>query len=208
MGSQPAPPLANIWLSKFEQLIKDDAKLYERYMDDILRTIKRSLIEAKLQEINKLHQKLKFTIETEKDGRIPFLDLCIIHSDKKLSSTWYCKPTDTGLILNFHALAPKRYKKSVVEGFVHRIFRACSNWEYFDASLPKAKDILEKNQYPPEFYDPIIKTTLDKIIAPQEKNNQSEINDHPKQTLKLQYRGLETDNYIKQLKLSGRLNVN
>ena len=48
MGSQPAPPLANIWLSKFEQLIKDDAKLYERYMDDILRTIKRSLIEAKL----------------------------------------------------------------------------------------------------------------------------------------------------------------
>ena len=50
-------------------------------------------------------------------------------------------------------------------------------------------------EYPPEFYDPIIKTTLDKIIAPQEKNNQSQINDHPKQTLKLQYRGLETDNY-------------
>ena len=40
MGSQQAPPLSNIWLSKFEPNIRDDAKLFERYMDDILRTIK------------------------------------------------------------------------------------------------------------------------------------------------------------------------
>ena len=27
MGSPPAPPLSNIWLSKYEPAIKDDAKL-------------------------------------------------------------------------------------------------------------------------------------------------------------------------------------
>ena len=32
MGSQSAPPLSNIWLSKFEPNIRDDAKLFERYM--------------------------------------------------------------------------------------------------------------------------------------------------------------------------------
>ena len=55
MGPPPAPPLSNIWLSKYEPAIKDDAKLFERYMDDILRTIKESLIDNKLSEIKSLH---------------------------------------------------------------------------------------------------------------------------------------------------------
>ena len=37
MGSPPAPHVANGWLSQFENLIKDDAKIYERYRDDMLR---------------------------------------------------------------------------------------------------------------------------------------------------------------------------
>ena len=44
MGLPPAPPLSNMWLSKYEPSIKNDAKLFERYMDDILRTINESLI--------------------------------------------------------------------------------------------------------------------------------------------------------------------
>ena len=44
MGSPPAPPLSNIWLSKYEPNIGDDAKLFELDMDDIVRTIKVDLI--------------------------------------------------------------------------------------------------------------------------------------------------------------------
>ena len=75
MGSPPAPPLSNIWLSKYEPAIKDDAKLFEQYMDDILRTIKESLIENKLSEINSLHPNLKFTLEVEQNGKLPILDI-------------------------------------------------------------------------------------------------------------------------------------
>ena len=166
MGSQPAPPLANICLSKFEPDIKDDAKIFERYMDDTLRTIKAEMIETKLHGINGLHPNLKFTIEVEQEGRLPFLDICILHVDSHLHSTWYTKPTDTGLVMNFRALAPKRYKRSVVEGLVYRVCRACSHWKHFNASLGKAKDMLEQNQYPPQFYDPIIKATIEKLIVP------------------------------------------
>ena len=127
MGSPPAPTLSNIWLSKYETAVKDDAKLFERYIDDILRTIKESLIENKLSEINLLHPNLKFTLEVEQNGKLPFLDICIEHHENTLSSTWYCKPTDTGLILNFHAMAPKRYKRSVIQCFVYRIYRAYSS---------------------------------------------------------------------------------
>ena len=133
MGSPPALPLSNIWRSKYEPAIKDDAKLFERYMDDILRTIKESLIENKLSENNLLHPNLKFTLEVEQNGKLPFLDICIEHHESSLPSTWYCKPIDTGLILNFHSMAAKcskkQHKRSVIKGFVYRIYRACSSWK-------------------------------------------------------------------------------
>ena len=149
MGAKPAPPLANIWLSKFEPMIRDTANIFERYMDDIIQEIKIQDIQAKLSQINQLHPNLKFTIEIEENGRLPFLDMEICHVGNSLSSTWYLKPTDTGLIMNFHALAPRRYKKSVVQSFVHRIYRCCSSRENVLFSLERAKGILDKNQYPP-----------------------------------------------------------
>ena len=150
MGSHPAPHLANGWLSQFDDKVKDDAQIFFRYMDDILRDIKKDSIENKMLEFNMLHPNLRFTLERENNSELPVLDLKIIHDNAsgKLSSTWYRKPTDTGLIMNYHALAPKRYKRSVVSGFVHRIFRACSTWNLFHESLEKAKKILERNQFP------------------------------------------------------------
>ena len=79
-------------------------------MDDILREIKTSTINQKLGEFNKLHRKLEFTVEREEGDCIPFLDMKIIHNDKKFTSAWYSKATDTGLTMNFHSLAPIKYK--------------------------------------------------------------------------------------------------
>ena len=143
MGSPPAPHLANGWMSQFDNTIMEESRLYARYMDDIIRIIKQREIDQKLVEINNLHPSLKFTIEREENGSIPFLDMRIIHSNGQLSSTWYNKPTDTGLIMNYHALAPKKYKRSVVSGFVYRIYRACSSWQYFHDSMERAKRVLE-----------------------------------------------------------------
>ena len=72
MGSPSAPPLANGWLNSHDAKIKDDAKLFSRYMDDIIRSISKSNIETKLREINSLHPSPAFTIETER-GTITIL---------------------------------------------------------------------------------------------------------------------------------------
>ena len=120
MGSPPAPHLANSRLSQFNSVLKGDLEFFTRYMDLVLQDIDSSDIEAKLRKINSLHPNLTFTVERQKQGKIPFLDMLISVDEKgKLSSTWYNKPTDTGLVLNYHALAPRRYKRSVVSGFVH-----------------------------------------------------------------------------------------
>ena len=102
--------------------------------------------------------------------------MCISNINGSLSSTWYTKPTDTGLVMNFHALAPKKYKRNVVSGFVHRIYRACSSWEAFHSSMKKATMILEQNQYPPDFYNPIINQTLSKIVNSDFVETEGELN--------------------------------
>ena len=207
MGAKPAPPLANIWLSKYESTIRDSAKIFERYMDDIIREIKVHKIQEKLSEINQLHPQLKFTMEIEENGKLAFLDMEIIHVGNRLSSIWYVKPTDTGLIMNYHALAPKRYKRSVVQSFVHRIHRCCSSWEGVTLSLQKAKEILEKNQYPSEFYEPIIGETMNKIQAAQNQQIETATTTTPQQPqpecskhlLLVQYRGAVSDKFIRSL---------
>ena len=133
---------------------------------NLILNIKQIDIEEKLATINNLHPSLKFTIKREENGSIPFLDMKIIHNNGQLSSTWYNKPTDTdtGLMMNYYALAPKKYKRSVVSGFVYRIYCTCSSWQLFHESMEKAKQVLERNQYPPSFYDPIIKDSLNTIL--------------------------------------------
>ena len=146
MGSPPAPLIANCWISKFDPILRDNAVFFSRYLDDVVREIKKNSIEDKVKSINNLHPSLKFTYEEEYKKRISFLDMSIIHSGNNLSSTWFQKMTDTGLTMNNHALAPTKYKNSVVSGLVHRIFRACSSWQHFHESLVKGKSMLVRNQ--------------------------------------------------------------
>ena len=199
MGSPCAPLLANGWLSQFDRDIKGDAKIYFRYMDDIFRNIVANKLVGKLEEINSYHDSLTFTHEKEKEKELPMLDMSVKHNeDGTLSSTWYYKPSDTGLIMNFHALAPMRYKRAVVSGFVHRIFRACSSWKLVHESLERAKVILENNQYPPRFYEQIISDTLTKIVEGKTKKEREEQEDP--YLIFLQYRGKCSETYASDLR--------
>ena len=71
-----------------------------------------------------MHKNLEFTPEKEVDQGLSFLDMRIMHDQEtgKLSSMWYYKPTNTGLIVNYDALALKRDRWSVVSGFVYRMY--------------------------------------------------------------------------------------
>lgn len=206
MGSPPAPHLANGWLSQYDDEIRAESKLYFRYMDDIVKDQVVKDLDQKLISVNSLHRNLTFTHEREVDEEIPVLDMKLLHDHAtgRLASTWYNKPTDTALIMNFHALAPKRYKRSVVTGFVHRIHRACSTWENFHVSLEKAKKVLEKNQYPPPFYEPLINQALCDILKvnhpePQTPPASTDQAKTEKLKVKIQYRGKSTEDYARAL---------
>ena len=144
----------------------------------------------------------------EKEGQIPFLDVNIIHRGGKLESTWYTKPTDTGLVLNYHALAPEKYKRAVVEGLVHRTFRSCSNENHYQESLRKAKGYLYRNQYPARFYEAIIEKTLVKLKTMDKNTIEGTlVSSHKevgtrKHLASIQYRGVPTAAFDKEIRRS------
>ena len=106
------------------------------------------------------------------------------------------------MIMNFHALAPMKYKRAAVIGFVHRIYRACSNWQNFHESLERAKLILHKNQYPPSFTEKLIHDTLSKIILHEERKKDDDNSEDPF-LLFLQYRGKCSERYASDLRKTG-----
>ena len=81
MGSPLGPALANIFVDYYEnKLFAFNSKtfLYQRYVDDII-----SIFTTETQGdqvfavLNSLHPSLRFTVEKEKDGVLPFLDVKI-----------------------------------------------------------------------------------------------------------------------------------
>ena len=53
----------------------------------------------------------------------------------------------------------------MIQGTVHRIFNAASDWQSFDVVLKKNQDIWTENQYPTEWSSNIINETLDKLVT-------------------------------------------
>lgn len=118
MGNPLSPTIADIimddlldnTLSELKELYNIEIKFIVKYVDDIFAIIKRSDVEAILKTLNKYHSKLQFTMETEKNLSIPFLDAVIHREENKLLLNWYSKPISSGRLINFLSSQPLKYK--------------------------------------------------------------------------------------------------
>ena len=96
---------------------------------------------------------------------MPFLNLTInVSQDRRVTCSWYQKPTDTGTILNYRSCAPTQYKRSVIQGTVHRFFRSISSWEQFDKAMETNRAQWLTNQYPENWSAKVASDALCKII--------------------------------------------
>ena len=160
-----------VWICSYctEKGRKEDTlelKLFKRYVDDIECTVKGNPL-IYLEYANSLHKNLQFTLETPKgSGSLALLDLYInLNEDIKMNCLWYQKSTDTGVILNFRSCEPLQHKRNMIQGTVHSIFNATSDWQSFDVALKKNQEIWTENQYPTKWSSSIVNETLDKIVT-------------------------------------------
>ena len=110
MGFPLSPAVANFFMQKFEHQALDSAekqpKYFFRYVDDtfVVWPHGEKELHKFLRRLNNLHNNMKFTMELESNGALPFLDILIKRRpDGSLAHSVYCKPTHTGTDLYLNA---------------------------------------------------------------------------------------------------------
>jgi hypothetical protein len=124
-------------------------KLWHRYVDDIFAsTGNLAETEKILSYLNNQHPNIKFTLEVERDNKLPFLDVLVKRRHNKYVTTSYHKKTFTGVYLNWNSLTARRYKIGLIKCLLHRIWMICTEKEDRDLEIKQLKHTLEENKYP------------------------------------------------------------
>ena len=128
-------PLDRCWLTSSCARLEQHGQLsryYRRYVDDTLTVMPGRVTAGQfLDTLNSTHPSLKFTMEVEREGSLPFLGSELINRAPKLESKVYTKRTNTGLLLHFQSHVDIKYKRSLVNTMVDRAYRLSSNWSFF-----------------------------------------------------------------------------
>ena len=130
-----------------------------------------------LEFLNNQHGNIKFTIEHETDGKLPFLDTEVERHIGKYTTTVYHKPTFTGVYLNWTSLTARRYKIGLIKCLTKRILLICSDENARESHLKKLKQLLLRNQYPSEVIEREINICLEKYSS----NNNKKMDVDPNQ---------------------------
>ena len=94
---------------------------------------------------------MSFSMETEKENKLSFLDVEVIREQGKFTTAISRKPTFSGVYSNFERFLHSVYKFGMVYTLVYRYFHICSNWTQFHTELIFLKGIFQKNEYPKNF---------------------------------------------------------
>ena len=88
---------------------------WNRYVDDVLATVKKDKTDDILHTINNTTENIKFTKEEEDNNQLAFLDILLTRTDDGTINTQvYRKKTHTDQILNFNSNHPTQHKISCI----------------------------------------------------------------------------------------------
>jgi hypothetical protein len=128
-----------------------------KYVDDLLLGIPSDQSETVLKIFNSYNKNIKFTLETEVNGKIPFLDILITRSDKQtLQTQYYSKPTASQRIISYTSNHHITQKTNTALGLINRIFLL----DNVNTDIKKCElihQILRKNGYPKIVINSLIK---------------------------------------------------
>ena len=119
-----------------------------QYVDDVLVVVpKGTNIENKLRMLNGVNKDIQFTLEEEKDNRLPFLDTVIWRGTQKAKFSVYRKPTNKDDFIHYLSAHDMRTKSGVVLGFYLRAYRICSD-EFIDEKIKYIISAFKRLRYP------------------------------------------------------------
>ncbi|XP_055527924.1 uncharacterized protein LOC129720461 [Wyeomyia smithii] len=161
MGSKLSPLLAEIFMSNFEVEAEGNKlfpRIWKRYVDDIFALVKERTLTQTLDFLNSRHTTIKFTVEKEVEGKLPFLDLLITRKDNnKLKFGIYRKPTSTDRYITADSNHFGGQKQAAFHSMAHRIFNIPMEEQEFLAEKETIYKAAELNGYDKQFVDKILR---------------------------------------------------
>ncbi len=103
-----------------------------------------------LDQINRVEESIKFTVELEIDNKLPYLDVLLIKDNNKLKFKVFKKPTCKNDYVHFYSDTNCKTKSGIVIGFYLRALRICSE-EYLEEEFNNIFHSFIDLKYPPYF---------------------------------------------------------
>ena len=156
MGSPVSVTIANMVMEYVEEkalsTFPSRPIFWKRYVDDTFTVLPEDIVYRFLEHLNQVEPSIRFTVEKEVDGQLPFLDLLISRdSDGSISTSVYRKPTHTDQYLHFSSHHPTSHKRSVVRTLFSRASTHCSSLLERTEEESHLHQALCKNGYPNGF---------------------------------------------------------
>jgi hypothetical protein len=168
------------------KILGSECRLWKRFVDDIMAILKKQNYKEILDRVNSIEQALQFTMETEKDRTLPFLDLNINRNENgTLSFNVYRKPTHSGRYLDYGSEHTISQKMSVVSSLTHIALTHCSTTNDVKAELKYIRQELIENGYPNRKIEREIAKAIQRFNNP--KSQQSESDDIEQKTISIPY---------------------
>jgi hypothetical protein len=153
MGGPLSPVVANFFMEWFEKTALERALKkpmhWFRYVDDTFVVWQHGLdsLHEFLNHLNSLHPRIKFTMELESNGKLPFLDVLVTKKESgSLGHSVYRKPTHTDRYLNATSNHHPSQKRALIKTLAHRARTICDP-ESLDGELGHLSGALESNGY-------------------------------------------------------------
>ena len=110
----------------------------------------------------------------EANETLPFLDVEIKLEENSYDSWVWRKKTHTGVLLNFTAIAPMKWKFGLIQCLLNRVWDICSSSTYFDIEVGKLQDMFASNGYPAQVFKSALERFRKSKTSSQNKNNDTE----------------------------------
>ncbi|GJQ76059.1 hypothetical protein Trydic_g18110 [Trypoxylus dichotomus] len=130
MGSPVAPVIGNFYMEFLESRVLDTAAqkplYWYRYVDNTFVVWPHGAyaLSEFLQHLNSIHPRTQFTMQLEKDGQLPFLDVLVNRNrDGTMGHMVYRKPTHTDRYLHYNSNQHPKQKRGVIKTLVDRAAR-------------------------------------------------------------------------------------
>ena len=131
MGSPLSAVLANLYMELLEKehylsILAGNVNVY-RYVDDMIAFIPNECdVDDLLGLLNDVEPAIQLTVEEEREGKLPFLDMVIRRFLQGLKFSVYRKPTNKDDFVHYFSTHNRRTKSGIVIGFFLRAYRICS----------------------------------------------------------------------------------